>query len=55
MAFARKTADNAVFIENGEILTQGPTDLLLSNNNSHERVRAFVHSLYRGSLESSAL
>lgn len=55
MAFARKTADNVVFIENGEILTQGPTDLLLSNNNSHERVRAFVHSLYRGSLESSAL
>ena len=55
MAFARKTADNVIFIENGEILTQGPTDLLLSNNNSHERVRAFVHSLYRGSLESSAL
>ena len=55
MAFARKTADNVVFIENGEILTQGPTDLLLSNNNSHERVRAFVHSLYRGPLESSAL
>ena len=55
MEFARKIADNIVFIENGEILTQGPADLLLSNDSSHDRVRAFVGSLYRGWLESSAL
>ena len=55
MEFARKIADNVVFIENGEILTQGPANLLLSNDSSHDRVRSFVSSLYRGSLESSAL
>ncbi|MFC3932825.1 amino acid ABC transporter ATP-binding protein [Streptococcus dentapri] len=55
MEFAKKIADKVVFIENGEILTQGSADLLLSNNSSHERVKAFVSSLYRGSLESSGL
>ncbi len=56
MDFARRIADKAVFIEDGKVLTQGPADILLSNGeNSHERVRAFVNSLYRGSLESAEL
>lgn len=55
MAFARKIADTAVFIEDGRILTQGPAKLLLSNDSSHDRVRSFVNSLYRGAQESAAL
>ena len=44
MEFARKIADKAVFIENGEILTQGDAKILLSNEGSHDRVRSFVNS-----------
>ena len=55
MEFARKIADKAVFIENGEILTQGDAKILLSNEGSHDRVRSFVNSLYRGAPESAEL
>ena len=55
MEFARKIADKAVFIENGEILTQGDAKILLSNEGSHDRVRSFVNSLYRGTPESAEL
>lgn len=55
MEFARKIADQAVFIENGEILTQGDAKILLSNEGSHDRVRSFVNSLYRGAPESAEL
>lgn len=55
MEFARKIADKAVFIENGEILTQGDAKILLSNEGSHDRVRSFVNSLYRGATESAEL
>ena len=55
MEFARKIADKAVFIENGEILTQGDAKILLSNEGSHDRVRSFVNSLYRGTRESAEL
>lgn len=55
MEFARKIADKAVFIENGEILTQGDAKILLSNEGSHVRVRSFVNSLYRGAPESAEL
>ena len=55
MEFARKIADKAVFIENGEILTKGDAKILLSNEGSHDRVRSFVNSLYRGTPESAEL
>ena len=55
MEFARKIADKAVFIEDGEILTQGDAKILLSNEGSHDRVRSFVNSLYRGTPESAEL
>lgn len=55
MEFARKIADEVVFIENGEILTKGSANLLLSNDSTHDRVKAFVNSLYRGAQESAAL
>ncbi|MGT2907081.1 amino acid ABC transporter ATP-binding protein [Streptococcus dentiloxodontae] len=55
MDFARKIADQAVFIEDGEVLTKGDAKLLLSNDSSHERVRSFVNSLYRGAAESAEL
>ena len=55
MEFARNIADKAVFIENGEILTQGDAKILLSNEGSHDRVRSFVNSLYRGAPESAEL
>ena len=55
MEFARKIADKAVFIENGEILTQGDAKILLSNEGRHDRVRSFVNSLYRGTPESAEL
>lgn len=55
MEFARKIADEVVFIENGEILTKGSANLLLSNYSTHDRVKAFVNSLYRGAQESAAL
>lgn len=55
MEFARKIADKAVFIEDGEILTQEDAKILLSNEGSHDRVRSFVNSLYRGTPESAEL
>lgn len=55
MEFARKIADKAVFIEDGEILTQGDAKILLSNEGSHDRVRSFVNSLYRVTPESAEL
>ncbi len=44
MAFARQVADQAVFIEDGEILQQGPAAELLSGN-IPGRISSFVNSL----------
>lgn len=44
MAFARQVANQAVFIEDGEILQQGPAAQLLSGN-IPSRISSFVNSL----------
>ncbi|MFM9597297.1 hypothetical protein ACKI1O_49120, partial [Streptomyces scabiei] len=46
MEFARQIADEAVFIENGEILSKGSAKELLSGQTS-PRIDSFINSLRR--------
>ncbi|KRN07371.1 glutamine ABC transporter, ATP-binding protein GlnQ [Liquorilactobacillus sucicola DSM 21376 = JCM 15457] len=46
MDFARQIADEAVFIENGEVLSKGPAKELLSGRTS-PRIDSFINSLKR--------
>lgn len=53
MEFARQIADQAVFIENGEILDQGPAVNLLSGTGPG-RISLFVNSLSRPTIRKEA-
>lgn len=44
MAFARQIADQAVFIENGQVVDQGPANQLLAGSDKG-RISSFVNSL----------
>lgn len=44
MTFARQIADQAVFIENGEVIDQGPAKTILSGRDTG-RISSFVNSL----------
>lgn len=58
MAFARRIADKAVFLENGSILAQGTAKNILSKRGDNARIRQFVTSLTSEkatSLNSAAL
>ena len=48
MQFAKQIAQNAVFIENGEIVDQGPATQLLSGQDNG-RISSFVNSLSHNS------
>lgn len=53
MEFARQIADQAVFIEDGEILDQGPAASLLSGT-GRDRISLFVNSLSRPTIRKEA-
>jgi len=53
MEFARQIADQAVFIENGEILDQGPAKNLLSGTRPG-RISLFVNSLSHSTIKKEA-
>ena len=50
MDFARQIADQAVFIEDGEIFDQGPASELLSGRGAG-RISSFVNSLEKVAVE----
>ncbi|WP_281165780.1 amino acid ABC transporter ATP-binding protein [Liquorilactobacillus sicerae] len=50
MEFARQIADEAVFIEDGQILSKGPAKELLSGNTSSTRIDSFINSLKRSAI-----
>lgn len=47
MAFARKVADRAVFIDDGVIVEQGPPDRVLVEPES-DRLRRFLNTIFWG-------
>lgn len=50
MEFARQIADNAIFIENGQILSKGPAKELLSGSTTSTRIDSFINSLKRSAI-----
>ncbi|MFT8394187.1 MAG: ATP-binding cassette domain-containing protein [Liquorilactobacillus ghanensis] len=50
MEFARQIADEAVFVEEGQILAKGPAKKLLSGKTSSPRIDSFINSLKRSAI-----